>query len=361
MKAYAILGALGCLAAGTVAAQSSVQVFGTLDAYAGTLKLSGESARRNAVNSGGMTTSNFGFRATEDLGGGTKVEFLLAGFFLVDTGASGRTAADNMFSRNALVSLSGDFGTVAFGRTNAPSFLPAVQYNPFADSMPFSPLMVHTFIGVGPAGARRWAPSTAGDSGWSNQVIYTTPKIGDLHFNFYYQPGEVANDSSAKNYAVNAYYSRGGLGLTAAYHNVRVSNPNPGRPIIDATAAPINYGSITHQKGYYVGARYDFKVLKLFGTYRENHDDASLGKEMEDHVTSAGISVPAGKGAFLLAAATTKRSGSLVGTSMDRRTISAGYDYAMSKRTDLYALYMHDDISIYDSAGSFAAGIRHRY
>ena len=58
------------LCASAAHAQSSVQLTGVVDLYAGSLKFAGDAAKRNVVDSGGLTTSWIGFQGTEDLGGG---------------------------------------------------------------------------------------------------------------------------------------------------------------------------------------------------------------------------------------------------------------------------------------------------
>ena len=63
------------LCAGGAHAQSSVEVSGLVDVFAGSIKNSGDAGRKSVVDSGGLTTSWFGFKGTEDLGGGLKANF----------------------------------------------------------------------------------------------------------------------------------------------------------------------------------------------------------------------------------------------------------------------------------------------
>lgn len=358
----AVLAAMLAAACGPASAQSSVVINGVVDLYAGSLKYSGDPARRTVVNNGGLTTSQWGFMGTEDLGGGLKAEFSLSGFFQGDTASQGRFGTDTLFSRHAYVGVSGSFGKVMLGRFGAPSFLPAVQFNPFGDSFQFSPLILHTYVPSGPVGARSWAATTAGDSGWSNQISYSTPLYQGFQANFFVQPGETGKSNGPKNYGANAFYTNGPLGLTAAYTNVEVSNPLSGAAILDATATPVNYGSITAQKGYFVGARYDFKVLKAYATYRRNSNDAAGNKEMDDRTWTLSASVPVSPmGAVLVSYADTERSGSLVGADRSRDTLTAGYNHKLSVRTDLYAIYMSDRLSTAKRESSYVAGIRHRF
>ncbi|MGH8809309.1 MAG: porin, partial [Noviherbaspirillum sp.] len=324
-KTTAILGVTCCMAAGAAMAQTNVQFLGTVDVFAGALKYSGDAGRRSVVNSGGMTTSNFGFKGSEDLGGGLRAEMALTGFFQADTGVSGRFGGDNMFSRDANIGIAGSFGKIQLGRAMAPSFLPTVLFNPFGDSFTFSPLVVHTYVPSGNFGARTWAAMNAADSGWSNQIVYTTPSFGGLKANLHYQFGEVAGDSGVNNIAVNLLYSRGPIGLTAYYQDIEVSNPNAGAPIVDATTTPINYRAITRQKAYAVGGSYDLTAVKLFATYRVTDNDTATTAEMKDKTFSLGLSAPVGPGVVLAGYANTKRNGSLVGADRKRDTLSVGY------------------------------------
>lgn len=44
-----------------------------------------------------------------------------------------------------------------------------------------------------------------------------------------------------------------------------------------------------------------------------------------------------------------------------RKTASLGYDHFLSKRTDLYAVYMQDRMSGLSNGTPYAAGVRHRF
>lgn len=363
MRRYLLAGLLACVLAAPARSQTQLTVVGGVDAYAGSMKNSGDATRRKIVGSGGMTTSWFGFRGREDLGSGLRAEFGLAGFYQADTGASGRVPGDNMFSREASVGLAGAFGKLSFGRTAAPNYLPKVLFNAFGNSMIFSPLMLHSYIPTGVLGARTWTAATAGDSGWSNQVIYATPEFNGLRVNFHVQPGEQAGKPGASNIAVNVFYLKGPLALSGFVHRVRVSNPNAGMPLIDPTRAPINTSAITQQRAAYAAASYNFGPLKLFGTYQSARDDAAaLAKELRDRTASVGFSAPVGAGAILFDCATTRRSGSLASPASKRRsTASLGYDYKVSLRTNLYLIAMSDRVSGLERGNSLGAGVRHNY
>ena len=97
--AAAAAGVLACQIFGAQA-QSAVTLYGLTDVFAGSLKPSGAPAHTAAIQNGGMTTSYFGLRGREDLGGGLGVFFALESYLRVDQGASGRF---NVSSQDAVV------------------------------------------------------------------------------------------------------------------------------------------------------------------------------------------------------------------------------------------------------------------
>lgn len=339
--------AIGGVFAAPALAQTNVTVSGTVDAFAGSMRAAGDAHATSVVNSGGMTTSWLGFKGTEDLGGGLKANFALTSFFQADTGVQGRFPGDTLFSRDANVGLSGGFGAITLGRGLAPNFLPSILFNPFGDSFNFSPLILHMdvplFNGTG------WNSSIKADTGWSNEIIYTTPNFGGLTANLHYQFGEQAGSNSKNNIGGNLLYFNGPLSLTAFYENAQLTNPGP---VLQ-----------NQSKTWFVGGGYDLKVVKLFATYQKtsvDHDVVLTDPSRELKTYSLGASVPMGAGKILAAWAQTKATDNLGGDAK-RSTASLGYDYNLSKRTDLYAIVMNDRITNQTTGNSFGVGIRHQF
>ena len=304
------------------------------------MKMAGYAGRKSVVNSGGMTTSWFGFKGSEDLGGGLKANFLLTGFMRADTGTPGRFNGDPFFSRDALVSLSGDFGAVTLGRTVAPNFVPTIMMNPFGDSFTFSPLVLHQNIAL--FNSTGWAGTNPSDTGWSNQVIYSSPKVGGFNANLHYQFGEQQGQSSKNNVGLNVNYANGPLALTAFYEDVNMTNPTPS-VLADS------------KKNWMLGANYDAGFAKLFATYGQTSAKKS---DYKGKTASLGATIPLAANSRILAGwAHTK----LDNSDMKRNTVSVGYNYDLSKRTDAYAIAMYDKVKTYSSGTSFGVGIRHRF
>lgn len=369
-KISLIAGLVGGLVAGFAQAQSSVTVFGLVDAYAGSRQLSG-GTKTNVLGDGGLSTSHFGFRGGEDLGDGLKANFELAGFFGADTGTSGRFAGDPFFARRAAVGLSGSFGQVDFGRGSTPYFLSMIVFNPLGDSSSFSPIFLHTYTGGQfPISA---PPLNAEDSGMSNMIQYTTPVFNGLRGTVQYGFGEVAGDTSKNRISASANYFNGPLGLSFAYERSTTTLgalgtlPNPE----------------TKQTSYMAGGSYDFGVAKLFAQYEQTTQEfAAAGTDRKYKTYQLGASMPVNAaGKVLLSWANTKvdlpagvspytvvpgfpalpTGVATTGVNPTRNTVTLGYDHAMSKRTDLYALFMNDKYTGLSSGNSFAAGIRHRF
>jgi predicted porin len=342
-----LFGILGGLAvAASAHAQSSVTVSGTIDAFAGSLRYAGDTARTKVVNSGGMTTSYFGFSGVEDLGGGLTAVFNLNAFFQGDTGTIGRFNGDPFFARDANIGLSGRYGVIALGRGKAPNFLPSVFVNPYGDSFTFSPLILHENIST--AG---WKYITSpSDTGWGNQVVYTTPNLSGLRASLQYQFGEQSDDSK-KNVGANVLYNSGPWTAVAFYERDQVTNPNPS--LITAT---IN-GVVTPatKKDWMVGGAYDAGIVKGYASYGRSTTDVN---SFSAKTSQLGATIPVGVAFILADWAHTSVSGPYTGT---RNTESLGYDYFMSKRTDLYAVVMHDQVTNLQSGNTVALGIRSRF
>ena len=78
-----------------------------------------------------MATSYFGFRGTEDLGGGMHAIFDLEGGYSANSGVSGQ--GGRLFGRQSYVGLDGRYGRLTFGRQYTMRFYATQAINPFGD------------------------------------------------------------------------------------------------------------------------------------------------------------------------------------------------------------------------------------
>lgn len=334
-KAFAVVA--GWAVCGGALAQSQVQLQGVADVYVGSMEWAGDGKSTNLMGSGGMTTSWWGMKFGEDLGGGLKLEGQFNGFLRLTNGASGRfDGGDTTFSRDASLTLSGGFGSVLLGRATAPNFLPSVFFNPLGDSFAFSPLILHNNVSLS---GGRFTRNNSSDTGYSSQLRYTTPTVGGLRASISTQLSGVAGKD---NLGANVFYNAGPLGLTAYVERNELTNPN---------AAAFADGST--RDAWMLGASYDAKVVKGFATYGK----ADLTATRTQKTFSLGAAVPVGPAGKVLAAyADSKPS-----TGNKRQTFTLGYDHQLSKRTDAYAMWVNDRIQTLPTGNSVAVGLRHRF
>ncbi|WP_423758191.1 porin [Burkholderia sp. NLJ2] len=119
MKKALVAAALMAAGVVTAHAQSSVTLYGRLDAgleyMSGLANGTGGSTSRFRAESGDWGTSLWGMKGTEDIGSGNKVLFKLEGSFNTMTGAG--PGGGGLFNRWATVGLSNDrYGTLLLGR-----------------------------------------------------------------------------------------------------------------------------------------------------------------------------------------------------------------------------------------------------
>lgn len=331
----ALMATMAVVAAGQASAQSSVEVYGLVGAYVGAVKRSGEAVAVTNVGGGGLTTSFLGFRGQEALGGGVKAIFSLESFLRPDTGEQGRSAADPLFSRNAWVGVEGGLGRLTLGRQTNPTYAVMSRLSPLGSSVVFSPLALQTFVAA-------YGGTILGDSVWNNTVQYNMPTVSGFTGSAIYGLGEQAGHAGIANLGLHGTYSSGKFMAALSAQRLRMN-----------IAVPL----AVEQTAYLAGANYDFGVLKAYANGVRTDIDGGAASRMFD----LGMSVPVSKaGALLAEVARTKAT--RPGVAESRRTTSTvGYDHRLSKRTDVYALYVYDKKSNAASAGSTAVGLRHLF
>jgi len=337
--------ALACLAVGGVAqAQSSVTAYGLIDLSAGQFQTAG-GLKLKRLDSGNMSTSYIGFKGTEDLGGGLRAGFQLESFIGVDTGGAGRVSGvDAFWARNANVSLSGGFGTIKLGRQGPPLFVSTLLFNAFGDSFGYSPSIRQYYNAP-------YGTPLVGDSGWNNAIGYSIPSYGGLSANVLVSAGEGAATSKGKNVGANVLYFGGPVALTAAWQNVKSQG------VLGQTIA--TFPGYDSQTSYQIGGSFDAGVVKLFAQYGKIKTDAT--KDVTTTNYNFGVKVPLGAGAFLAQYGNSKidTEGSSAGKQSQIATV--GYDYFLSKRTDIYAVAMLDTYTDKARANTFAVGLKHTF
>ena len=310
------------------------QIYGLLDASVGHQRTVGSSSGFWRVDSGTMTESFVGIRGAEDLGGGLRARFQLESFIRIDQGIAGRFVGDAFWGRNSFIGLQGAFGSTVLGRNATPFFMATASFNPFGESFGFSP-SIRQYYGA----------ALLGDRSWNNSISYTNNATDkDLKFNLAYNAGEGAPGSTGRNVGASVFYILGPVVLSGAAQRVRNSS------------LPLPAG-FNRQNAWQLGATYDIRVVRLFAQYGKV--DTHAGTSSKTSLYQLGASVPIGQGSVI---ASYGRSNGRFGLSDSTdRTISVGYDYNLSKGTDLYAAYLNERQTSLTSGNLVAAGMRLRF
>ena len=332
--------ALAVLAAsGAAMAQSSVTLYGRLDASIGrTTTESTGSAKvdQTVIDQSNLNTTFWGLKGTEDLGGGLAANFKLESGFALDTGV-GNTG---IFERTATVGLAGGFGAVNLGR----------QYTAY-DSLRGATNNVWDSNLATTGAVWKATGMTDYTNRISNSVRYDSPVFSGFSGAVAYGFGE--NDALAPNVgdatdnvSVHVKYAAGPLLVGYAHQEEKL------------TQAVLTTAQVTN-KFDLVGASYDFGVAKLTGSYNQAKNGTTKDKEYQ-----VGVSAPFG--AFAVAAGYSKAESELAGRAdLEGEGYTLVGTYDLSKRTTLYVGYKNTDVdtsaTATTEASTFAAGVRHTF
>ncbi len=367
--------ALAALAvAGVASAQSSVTLFGVVDAsisgYSNTSRdLNGATflnpfylnqgsvkvSRRELANSG-YNSSRLGFRGTEDLGGGLAASFWLEAPISNDDGSQGVAT----FARRSTVSLSGGFGEIRLGRDYTPTFWNDTVFDPFGTNGVGTNLIStanSSFGAFGTPAASVGSFANVGANNYtraSNTIGYFLPPnlggfYGQLMYGFSektkYDPGtatpNVANNSRQGRYVGGRFgYANGPLDVALAYGSSTVGDQ-------------FYVGTTTKVNTLNLGASYDFGPVKLFGevSRAKNKIDyevepAFFGGRPDIDLTGylLGVTVPVGAGLIRASYSRVKYDFNETVLPFEVATadpkaskLAIGYVHNLSKRTALYA------------------------
>ena len=352
--------ALAVLAAsGAAMAQSSVTLYGIVDTYLSSEKTetaaknggANTSLTQNKLSSGGMNTSRWGLKGTEDLGGGLKANFDLQQGFNVDDGAAKTVTVDGVsspaaFSRQAWVGVSGGLGAVRLGKTSTPYY----DIDGLQDAM---------FDVVFAAQRKVFASSYNGYTNFAaNTIYYQAPNMGGFSGAVSYSLGENKTTVVDAGYitSLNLTYAGGPISASFGFQNEKK----------DASVDGVTFVRL--------GAAYDFGVAVAKVTYGRVSDGMfSAGKVTpkagnETTEWQVGVDVPISS-ALILSASLAKSDENTVSLTQNNATgrtgVGAAAKYILSKRTFAYVGIEADkatDPAKNDATNTtIAAGIQHRF
>ncbi|MDO9435201.1 porin [Hydrogenophaga sp.] len=322
--------ALAVLAStGAAMAQSSVTLYGRIDTSIGSNKVNGVSTTQ--LFSGNLSSTRWGLRGSEDLGGGLKAIFQLEQGF---DSSDGTQAAGSAFDRQSIVGLTGGFGTVKLGRhdTSFDDIRDLAVSNNLWDSE-FSPTKIAYTAGVPDYSSRA-----------SNQVRYESPSFGGFTFGVGYGLDEASDPVKRDVLSYNLRYRAGNLDVGVARQEQKH----------ESIAA-------TDREYTAVSGAYNFGVARLSAGFNR----AENGANLRDNELSIGVAVPLG--AFEISAGYARSKSEAAGVTTAKGTaFGVGATYAMSKRTRLYGAYLDGDVE--NAAGvttldrkMYSIGVRHDF
>ena len=328
-------------------AQSNVTVYGVVDmglnysSSSEAVTAAGKFKNRAALDSGLQSGSRLGFRGTEDLGNGLKVGFVLEMGLSADQGASAQ--GSRTFGRQTILTLSGDFGTVALGRMYTPQFGLVSRIDPFGagtvGDVTYGRGMytMATTRQLGLEGEIRldnvWAYVSPSFSGFTVTAAYTADGAGN-------EPNVARGTKSGaeKVWAISPVYSNGPLLVGLNYHRAKVDS------------------SDAKGRTWDLGATYDFGVVKLSALYGRSKSDVGVQDE-KDTKWMVGATIPVSEVGNVMVSYSRLKTDSDVAARDDDKVSkwAVGYTHSLSKRTNLYAAYAHLSTNR-DAKGQFSVG-----
>ncbi|OQW87184.1 MAG: hypothetical protein BWK72_14590 [Rhodoferax ferrireducens] len=341
--------ALAVLAAsGAAMAQSSVTLYGVADVWVGSIKsdtAGGASTRTTSMVSGGVSTSVWGLKGSEDLGGGLKANFQFEQGVNLDTGV-----AASGFDRQAWVGLSGGFGAIKFGKTgtaydNVQGMSDAVFDSDLAPA--------------NTAGAGVFRTTDTGKKA-SNNIHYQSPTFGGFSGAVSYSLDEkvaaVVADPATVTAAIpagisytsfNLIYADGPLAAQLAYQkDDKVGDP-------DAQASTR------------LGASYNFGVATAKFMYGKL-DNVGYVADAKTTEWQVGVDVPL-SAALTLSGSYAKSTDDATATTVEEERSGYGLAlaYSLSKRTTVYGgfkMVTDDNGAAADvDTDVFAVGVKHTF
>ena len=380
MKKTLLAAALTIGFVGAAQAETSVTLYGIVDAGISYQQVKGTNpatgldykGTRTGFLSGGQSESRWGLRGTEDIGEGLQAVFVLENGFDLGTGT---TNHDNkLFGRQATIGLRSDaWGQLDFGRqTNIASKYFAGVASPFGTE--FSQARVGTTFGA------------ADSVRYDNMVMYQTPNFSGFQFGVGYSFNNNGNQQfkqsggdqpNSRAWTTGLRYVNGPIGAALTYDQIKSAE----------TFGPASVDNGVSIKSWNLGASYDFNVAKLhlgFGQTRNGwlqsvqyadlpaFETANTGYYANDGMKvnsyTVGLSAPIGGNSAIMASwgMADPRDGGVHGASATskQQVYSLGYTYALSKRTNVYAIGSYAKHAAFqdDLKSTFVgAGLRHQF
>lgn len=323
-KTLVLISAIGL--AGAACAQSSVTIFGILDANV--TQGSGSASDKTAISGSGRNGSRLGFRGERDLGDGLSAQFWLESGITINNGTGAGSNVNNQtsgaapapagtqaltFNRRSTVSLVGNWGEVRLGRDYTPQYWPLALFDPYGNNGVGGSQTTNSIIGF----------STAVRA--SNTIGYLLPQnLGGIYGQAQYYlggnpsnagtpPGSTQDDGSG--YGVQLGFAKGAVDVSMALGRTK-------------------YATGDWQQGNIAG-KYNFGIAKVMALLSFDRNDAITGGEGRGYLV--GSLIPAGPGQ--IRASYSRYKFELAASAPTAEKFAIGYDYNLTKNAMVYATY----------------------
>jgi predicted porin len=332
------LAGLAALASASASAQSSVTLYGVIDAALA--HGSGNVSKKTQLKGSGFNSSHFGIRGSEDLGGGLSAAFALEAGVNNDNGSGQGSNTNNQttgggagggltFNRQSWLSLAGSWGELRLGRDYTPQFRNTDVFDPMGTNGVGTNLLLFPMVDYIPTYVRA-----------SNGIAYLYNTNGwssgpGLYGTVQYYLGEnnsgAANSSDGNGTGLRLGYATGPFNVSLAVSRTKYATGDA--------------------KQNNAGASYDFGVAKVMAQFASDSLGAVDGKGF-----LVGGHIPVGAGLIRMSYARYKLD---MGGDPTSRKYALGYVHNLSKRTALFATFAHvsNRGTVASNAGTLNASI----
>lgn len=243
------------LSAAVAQAQNSVTLYGRIDTgieyINGVTGANGQHASRVAMESGNWGAGVWGLMGSEDIGGGTQVQFQLESYLDATNGTSG--LGGSLFDRFATIGLSNPtYGSVKIGRTLA-LLMYSWTFDPFYEGNWSSFSLVRGRV--------------IGEE--SNSIQYNSPELGGFALSAQYS---LSNASNWNGNGTTSQGRAGGLELTYTTAMFQFL------ALYDEKRDPLNgkFDDVySYSRGYTGAMNFFIGQFKISGGYQQFHADAA--------------------------------------------------------------------------------------
>jgi predicted porin len=339
-------------AAGTASAQSSVTLFGIVDATIQRVNNEGGPSVTRLTNSG-YNSSRLGFRGTEDLGGGMSASFWLEAGVSNDDGQGFNSSSNNQstgvgassagrqgltFNRRSTVSLAGGWGELRLGRDYTPQFWNLTVFDPFGTNGIGTTQTLNAISGGGGVNFPNYPTVVRA----SNSIGYFLPgNLGGFYGQYMHYFGENPSGAPNSNDGTGDGFR---VGWANGPFNVALGMSETKNHATSALG-PIAVGQDAKIKQNNIGGQWDFGIAQVMGMYTWD----SLGSLDGEGWLLGGL-FPIGAGQIRASYSEYKVK---FGSDPKTSKWALGYVHNLSKRTAVYFTWA--DVSNKNGAAVSAA------